>query len=544
MDFSFYVIDGVLSLESCTVNLSELSRFLRDNGNIREFRLTECNIRGGDVEEFTSPKPLDCSIRVEVERPLAWITSLLSSLNKIDDKVEKIWDEDNFLHAAATFCRVGNFDSSLGDINYSTNSRGWTLLHLGAKEGNDVIVKSLLGKGANVNITGGRVGRVTPLHLAVRNGHLNVVKVLIDALADVNRKTRRNYTSLHLAAQNGHLDVVEFLIDKNSDVSAKTQEGYTPLHLAAQNGHLDVVKYLISEKGAEIDLRGHFQLTPLHLAAQNGSLSVVKVLLAMAKEPDCSPVTRRGHTPLHLAAACGNKTVVELLLSKGKAKIDLQSHIGFTPLHLAARNGHLNVVKVLIDKNAKTTCDDTALHLAAQNGHLNVVEFLIGKNSDISAKTQKGCTPLELALLCSHYSVGNFLLEQGAQTSTGINNNFVRPQLASKDVNQNDIKFSAKDEDFDCEAYGAIILELSLFVKYISYCYLQINRCDCDVCFEDMVIVLDDERVPLDPSIRKNQVVDRCISLSHALPYASFVMLQFEGYVIQVAKHYGISIKY
>ena len=47
------------------------------------------------------------------------------------------------------------------------------------------------------------------------------------------------------ACQEGHLDVVKELIERGADTEAKINSGRTPLYLACEGGHLDVVKELI-----------------------------------------------------------------------------------------------------------------------------------------------------------------------------------------------------------------------------------------------------------------------------------------------------------
>ena len=52
-----------------------------------------------------------------------------------------------------------------------------------------------------------------------------------------------------MASQNGHLDVVRVLLDKGAEVNAKRIDGTTALMVASQNGHREVVRELL-EKGA------------------------------------------------------------------------------------------------------------------------------------------------------------------------------------------------------------------------------------------------------------------------------------------------------
>ena len=57
---------------------------------------------------------------------------------------------------------------------------------------------------------------------------------------------------LRTAAENGHLDVVRHLVEVGADKDKAMDTGATPLFIAAENGHLDVVLHLV-EVGADKD---------------------------------------------------------------------------------------------------------------------------------------------------------------------------------------------------------------------------------------------------------------------------------------------------
>ena len=56
-----------------------------------------------------------------------------------------------------------------------------------------------------------------------------VVKLLIDAGADVNAKNNDGKTPLHIIKKSE--TIAQMLIDAGADVNAKNKKGYTPLHL-------------------------------------------------------------------------------------------------------------------------------------------------------------------------------------------------------------------------------------------------------------------------------------------------------------------------
>jgi ankyrin repeat protein len=95
-------------------------------------------------------------------------------------------------------------------------------------------VKTLLAKGANVNVKGER--RMTPLMIASIKGKLDIVKLLIAKGADVNAANFTGLTALHLAAGAGSNACVEYLLQKGAKRDASDSHGTTPMGLAQQMG--------------------------------------------------------------------------------------------------------------------------------------------------------------------------------------------------------------------------------------------------------------------------------------------------------------------
>lgn len=76
-------------------------------------------------------------------------------------------------------------------------------------------------------------------------GHLNVVKTLVKAGANVNHPTKTNSTPLRAACFDGRLDIVKYLTDHQADINISNKFNNTCLMIAAYKGHLDVVsKYM------------------------------------------------------------------------------------------------------------------------------------------------------------------------------------------------------------------------------------------------------------------------------------------------------------
>ena len=80
----------------------------------------------------------------------------------------------------------------------------------------------------------------TPLHMAAKYGHKEIVKFLtLEMHCDPTRRNAYNSTALQLAAMNGHLHIIKFFIsDLNCDPNLPGQYGRTLLHYASEFSHL------------------------------------------------------------------------------------------------------------------------------------------------------------------------------------------------------------------------------------------------------------------------------------------------------------------
>lgn len=146
-----------------------------------------------------------------------------------------------------------------------------------------------------------------PLETAVRSGNLPAIKAMIEeGSQDVNAQSEYHcwcsdwWTPLHLAALYGQPKVMRLLIEAGADLDAYDSEGNTPLLLAAEQRRTDVVMELI-RLGADVNKKKRPRFcTPLHAAVLHMDMgSVVALLTAGAdvnavvdgkylmKTPDC-----------------------------------------------------------------------------------------------------------------------------------------------------------------------------------------------------------------------------------------------------------------
>jgi uncharacterized protein len=139
-------------------------------------------------------------------------------------------------------------------------------------------VRRLIAEGASLEerspMLGGFNDAHTPLLVASRDGHTEIVAELLRAGADANA-TEPTFMAvpLHKAVYNGHAEITQLLVNVPGvilDFQGATN-GYAPLHDALWHGFAECAEILINA-GARLDLQGHDGARPLDLAvAELGS---------------------------------------------------------------------------------------------------------------------------------------------------------------------------------------------------------------------------------------------------------------------------------
>ena len=85
-------------------------------------------------------------------------------------------------------------------------------LHEAAANNKASVVKILLNN-KNIDINLPNVLGLTPLTHAAKLGHIEIVKILLDAGADINKEDKLFITPLMNASASGHYDIVKLLIE-------------------------------------------------------------------------------------------------------------------------------------------------------------------------------------------------------------------------------------------------------------------------------------------------------------------------------------------
>uniref|UniRef100_A0A1X7TJU3 Uncharacterized protein n=2 Tax=Amphimedon queenslandica TaxID=400682 RepID=A0A1X7TJU3_AMPQE len=162
-------------------------------------------------------------------------------------------------------------------------------LYEAAKRGDSTGVQSALSQGANVNYQNLNEDGVTSLHVAAKEGYVEVVQNLVSAGANVNLIDTDGYTALIKSAEEGHYEIAELLLKSGADPNT---DGDTALIESAREGHYEIVQLLLSN-GADRNASNFSGETAVVAAATEGHNNIVQLL---SEEVD--PIPTRFRTTL------------------------------------------------------------------------------------------------------------------------------------------------------------------------------------------------------------------------------------------------------
>ncbi|KAL4887624.1 ankyrin repeat-containing domain protein [Aspergillus karnatakaensis] len=327
-----------------------------------------------------------------------------------------------------------------GDVNGECGPRRERPLMLATKWSHDDIVRELLDRGANVNVT--HNGISSPLHEACLTGEGRKVDMLLEySTTNAGFKETYGRTALMAACEMGHLDIVMKLLSRNDvDINHESSSGKTaltfyslfpewtqtwerdgggsgPLAMESGEGAEECVRLLLDMPGIDISGRAVHRLgtSPLQNAVQRNHVKIAQILLEHGVDVNerlwlgrtvlfeaCADLSIEDDgrwTPIHTAAKEGCDAAVRILLEDGRVNPDkrgsrtsasedgcrrhVQELDGRTPLMVAASNGYERKVSLLLaDPRVQINIQTpgtrlSALGYAASQGHVNVVKILI-----------------------------------------------------------------------------------------------------------------------------------------------------------------------
>jgi uncharacterized protein len=268
-----------------------------------------------------------------------------------------------------------------------------------------------------------------PIHFAAREGHIDAVRLLLDAGADPDAKFNGD-DPVTVARDRGHEGVARLLEDVRSrrgrSSPVKTDH---PIHVAASANDVVRVRELLDAEPQLVQLGDRAGSTPLHRAVAASAREVACLLLDRGADiharhgdgvrnesgypaVDFQPIdtalwsgpfwnvrgdidmarlllSRGAAYDLVISAALGDRDRVREILDENPARVAEARPSGKRALSSAVEFGHHDIVKLLLDRGANPNWPDSgtaprgvALHAAARAGDRPLVEMLLASGAD------------------------------------------------------------------------------------------------------------------------------------------------------------------
>jgi ankyrin repeat protein len=336
------------------------------------------------IAEFKK-KTYDISSDSDIQRQVDWKEIHLICRHGQLDKLKEIIEHPE------------NMDADT-DVNiYEKTEDGWSPLHIAAYFNQTEIVDCLLDNEYDVDM---KCHGYTPLYFASRNGHQEMVELLIKRGSEIGELNSNGMTALHVACYYNHYSVVKILLKHGASFDIDEATEYELFQMAAKNKNLRMIHLLLEVGQFNINSKNEQGATFLHLSAKKNYYNIARNLIK-DKYLDLNEVDQDFNTPLHKACEYGHACFVQLLL-RYDAMVNFKNKWGFTPLHLACQHGQVAIVKLLLENGANveaaTQEQKVPLHFACETNNKTIAKILLNYGANINAKTFLSWTPLHYAV--------------------------------------------------------------------------------------------------------------------------------------------------
>nr|XP_040224234.2 ankyrin repeat domain-containing protein 12 isoform X2 [Anopheles coluzzii] len=268
----------------------------------------------------------------------------------------------------------------------------------------------------------------TPLHLAVIQGNLQLVNLLLANGADVNALDNEGHSVVHWATVCGEVEALRAVLAAGADVSTPDINGGSPLHYAAQmcganyEGKtarasaklaLEILNTLLNHPDTSVEVEDKDGRQPLLWAASAGSAKAVLALIKAGAHVESAD--KDGLTALHCAASRGHTECIDTLINLCGAHTDQIDSNGCTALHYAVTLGHADATSLLLKLDADPNRQDrkgrTPAHCGCAKGQMETVKILHAKKGNLWLRNAKGDLPVHDAACSGRRQLVQWLIQ-------------------------------------------------------------------------------------------------------------------------------------
>ena len=377
------------------------------------------------------------------------------------------------LHVAARYGKLDVVKMLVEEFNLDVNvadNKGQTPLNDAHEGQSQEVTDFLIANGASKQVFS--AAHVTKMLAAAASGDIATVNQYMQGKMDPNANDYDNRTALHLAASGGHEEVVKLLLNSNADVQKRDRWGGLAAYESKRHGHASITRILglaadgrYEQMDVDLSAAASARSAPKQQSGSTTNAATLEVLAAAAngdvaelkrlkkKGADLASVDYDGRSAIHQAAQFGRLDATKFLAGEKKINVNVQDNDHHTPLNDAVLNGHLEVAEFLklagatmitkegelctlanegkvdelqarivdggVDANTADYDGRTAMHLAAANGNDKMIIMLANNGANVDVKDKFGGSPLDDAKRSKHESARKLLLSLGAHVQSG-----------------------------------------------------------------------------------------------------------------------------
>ena len=315
----------------------------------------------------------------------------------MDDK-KQIFEPDEGDTDFQEAIQSGNLSIVLEKINggVDVNKPNWmwgvTPLELAVEEGSLEIVRVLLGAGAdpNLGIT------ASPLELSASRGYTKIFQELIKAGAVIEKQDSQ---VLKEAARKGNLEIVKILVEAGVNPNRYSANMTLPLFEAMINFHQETYQYLSHFTSAENVYE--INQSALIYAVESDEIETIKFIDKVGVDLNLIINIYGDITALMLAAKLHKPELVKVLLNLG-VEVDKNNSSGQTALMYAVRFKRIEYLQLI--KSFTTAQVDK--FLAPQ---IQVINYLCGYGANLNTRDNEGKDAMDYAIKFSPPKIVNLL---------------------------------------------------------------------------------------------------------------------------------------
>ena len=308
-------------------------------------------------------------------------------------------DGDTSLHEAiAADCDKETLQEIIdcgANVN-AVNKRGMTALLLGCSFGHMDSVKVLLEAGADPNVID-KIGYSCMFAAVDGRCSREILQELMEHGAHVDTKRKDGTTALLCACRTGQSESVKFLLEAGADANISKPDGNTSLHIAVSGNCSKEALQKLIENGVSINAVNNKNMTALTLACELAKTEHMNLLLEKGSDPNICDVY--GNTSLHLAVhgCCTHKSLQDIITHQ--VYVNAQNNNGQTALLLACIYRQQNMIKLLLENGSYADIPDnagnTSLHTAVlRNCSKRIIRTIIESGANVNATNKQKRTAL------------------------------------------------------------------------------------------------------------------------------------------------------